>query len=613
MKRQKESKVTKILMLILSLVFFTSTIVASSISKYVTQKQAYFGDKEHLDYTVNAVFVVRNQEELFAAINQGYTYVQLDQDIENPLIVTQKAETLNTDLILDLNGIEIQRNGYEPILNIKPGVRLTVVDTSSEQTGGLYNPVGSVFNIYGGTLTVVTGNFESGPRYSEYYSYNNYVLDGSNDSQTKRTLVEDAPQRANFYEKDASTGRFKPAEVKNLPIIKSYPEKTGNVEYNHGNLYFDERVEIPGSDLVIEPDTYCYYRTSEDSGVDTSADSMADWYYTYYVSKDNFTYINHDGNEEDHIKITIFGYYNTIKQASEITDPAKYYAAIQMTSGTLDVQNGTFNQYFGVDTTACVNAQGGDINIKKGKFSSRVPNATYYTQYGKGTKEIDTVCFTSSYFDNYKWNDATTNYISGSYNGRLAKVGESYCILNGGSANVNIGKGDLYSSNNNIISMGGGALSISGGDFTKRVTNGINVADGEATEMAAINMQDGTLDISSATCSVFGDSSAGILMQKGKLTVEQTQFDLQGNVINGIYSLIDNDTDFQVLNSSFTLNGNNAVGIYSEYGKVNISADTSSLLSIKGDNSYGIYVKNGGSVASTNYSYSLSGAESIGI
>ena len=120
--------------------------------------------------------------------------------------------------------------------------------------------------------------------------------------------------------------------------------------------------------------------------------------------------------------------------------------------------------------------------------------------------------------------------------------------------------------------------------------------------MAAINMQDGTLDISSATCSVFGDSSAGILMQKGKLTVEQTQFDLQGNVINGIYSLINNDTDFQVLYSSFTLNGNNAVGIYSEYGKVNISADTSSLLSIKGDNSYGIYVKNSGSVASDNYS-----------
>ena len=613
MKRQKESKVTKILMLILSLVFFTSTIVASSISKYVTQKQAYFGDKEHLDYTVNAVFVVRNQEELFAAINQGYTYVQLDQDIENPLIVTQKAETLNTDLILDLNGIEIQRNGYEPILNIKPGVRLTVVDTSSEQTGGLYNPVGSVFNIYGGTLTVVTGNFESGPRYSEYYSYNNYVLDGSNDSQTKRTLVEDAPQRANFYEKDASTGQFKPAEVKNLPIIKSYPEKTGNVEYNHGNLYFDEKVEIPGSDLVIEPDTYCYYRTSEDSGVDTSADSMADWYYTYYVSKDNFTYISPNGNEEDHIKITIFGYYNTIKQASEITDPAKYYAAIQMTSGTLDVQNGTFNQYFGVDTTACVNAKGVDINIKKGKFSSRVPNATYYTEYGKGTKEVDTVCFTSSYFDNYKWNDATTNYISGSYNGRLAKVGESYCILNGGSANVTIGTGDLYSSNNNIISMGGGALSISGGDFTKRVTNGINVADGESTEMAAINMQDGTLDISSATCSVFGDSSAGILMQKGKLTVEQTQFDLQGNVINGIYSLIDNDTDFQVLNSSFTLNGNNAVGIYSKYGKVNISANTSALLSIEGDNSYGIYVKNSGSVASDNYSYALNGDNSIGI
>ena len=108
---KKESRVQKILMLILSFTLLTTSLLASTISRYVSEEKAPFGEDTFLDYTVNSVFVVKNQEELFSAINQGYTYVQLDQNIENPLIVTQKAENLDADLILDLNGIEIQRNG----------------------------------------------------------------------------------------------------------------------------------------------------------------------------------------------------------------------------------------------------------------------------------------------------------------------------------------------------------------------------------------------------------------------------------------------------------------------------------------------------------------------
>lgn len=257
-------KFSKISVFILAFVFLTSLIVGTTLSKYVTDENAPFGDDENINYSVNSVFVVKTQDELFEAINQGYTYVQLDKNIENPLIVTQKAETLDSDLILDLNGIEIQRNGYDPILNIKSGVRLTVVDTSSEQTGGLYNPVGSVFNIVGGTLTIVTGTFESGPRYSEYYSYNNGVLNSDVNSLTKRTTVEKTAQTVKYYYKNAAGTAFVLDEsVNEAPIIRSYPTKTGEIEYNHGNLYFDEKVTL--GDLTVNPDTYCYYRTSEDS------------------------------------------------------------------------------------------------------------------------------------------------------------------------------------------------------------------------------------------------------------------------------------------------------------------------------------------------------------
>lgn len=592
---QRKNFFSAVLLILFTVACLSTALLSVTVSRYVSKETAKFEGSEHLDYTVNSVFVVRNQEELFAAINQGYTYVQLDKNIENPLIVTQKAETLDADLILDLNGIEIQRNGYEPILNIKQGVRLTVVDTSTEQTGGLYNPVGSVFNITGGTLTVVTGHFESGPRYSEYYTYNNGVLNATNGSTTKRTTIEPGVKTVDFYQKktgDGATG-FDHVGERSVPIIKSYPEKTGDVEYNHGNLYFDELLNVAGSDLIIKPDTYCYYQTSEDAASDLASTAMADWYYTYYVTKDGFNYVGINKSNDTDVQITIYGYEKVISQADNMADPSKYYAAVQMQAGKLDIQNGAFNQYFGVDKTACVNARGGEITVKKGKFSSRVPNATGYTQNGVNIKEIDTVCFETPYFDNFKWNQISDNYIyDTTYNGRLAKKGESYCILNSGDAQVSIGTGELYSSNNSIIGMENGTLSILGGNFTKRITNGLETDT--AQEMAAIYMENGLLTVANASCEVVG----------GHPTAN----------IYGIYSLVDGTSNFNVQNTSFTMTeGDRQYGIYAEKGRVNVFSDTAATISLSGENSYGIYVTNGGSVNSQSYSYALNGAGSVGI
>lgn len=651
---KKESRVQKILMLILSFTLLTTSLLASTISRYVSEEKAPFGEDEHLDYTVNSVFVVKNQEELFAAVNQGYTYVQLDPQIENPLIVTQKAENLDADLILDLNGIEIQRNGYEPILNVKKGVRLTIVDTSAEQTGGLYNPVGSVFNITGGTLTVVTGTFESGPRYSEYYSYNTDVL--STSDPTKRTLVENSAKKVCFYKKTTNpdkTWTFSDPTELNAPIIKSYPEKIGNVEYTHGNLYFDQT--ITKGDLTINPDTYCYYRTSEDKAAEVNNEAAADWYYTYFVDPNNkFEYaaakFDDPSQESNYVKITIYGYENTIKQAAADKSAEKYYAAIQMQDGTLDVQNGSFYSYFGVDKTACVNAQKGDLKIKKGKFSSRIPDATRYDANSVVIKEPDEKAFEETYFDNYHW---SSDAVGAEYRGNLARQGESYCILNGGSANVTIGTGDLYSSNNGIINMQGGELSISGGTFYKRLTNGRVTVD--ESEMSAIYMEQGELDISNAKCYVLrndslnvdsddknedahaiymrngilnvtdttyhieGDNSIGVKMESGKLAVTGGACEILGSNTYGIHSTVKGAGNFVVTNTSFALSGTNAekqTGIYAINSQLKIENTTGNpiTISIMGNDSKGIYVEGEESIVdSINYDYNLTGTGCYGI
>lgn len=632
-----------------ALLVIASCCVGISFSKYVTNQPAHWTndgkDEDYLDFTVNSVFVVSSQDALFEAINQGYTYVQLDKEIENPLIVTQKAENLTHDLILDLNGIEIQRNGPDPILNVKDNVRLTVVDTSTEQTGGLYNPVGSVFSIAGGTLTVVTGAFESGPRYSEYYSYNTDVL--KNQGTTRRTVVEENEEEVVFQKRDNNS--FVSVDgVTTAPIIKSYPTRTGEVTYTHGNLYFDE--QVTRGDLTIQPDTYCYYRTSENAGNTTDV-SMADWYYSYFVNKSDYSYayatlpttLDEGKTKDDYVEITIYGYEDVIKEASKINTPSNYYAAIQMQKGTLDVQDGQFFQYFGLSNTACVNSAGGEITVKQGKFSCRIPDATTFSSNTVTIKEADKTAFEDAYFSNFKWNSSSGNYniteteSSATHNGRLAKSGESYCILNHGDAKVTIGTCDLYSSNNNIISMQGGSLTIGGGSFTKKML--VSLPDTQKVKKSAIYVNNGTLDVFNTTCTVTGEGTRGIDMDNGTLTINSATFDITGdnscgiNISSGslsvdkstfevkansgggtvgIYSTISSGT-FTVKDTDFSISGTNANGIYSKNGNVRVEATGLQTIQVNGANAIGINVDDGGSVVSNGYLYDIDGNSSIGI
>ncbi len=611
----KKSRLYSIIALAVSFTVLCASFFAPTIAKLVIGKQLTFtdvdGEHSELDYTVNSVFEVKTQDEFFAAINQGYSYVQLSKDIENPLIITESSENLERDLILDLNGIEIQRNGSDPILNVGTGVRLTVTDTSEEQTGGLYNPVGSVFKINGGILTVITGSFECGPRYSEYYSYNTDVL-ANNNNTTKRTVIQSV-QNVNYYASDSTTSTTRTA-----PIILSYPTKTGDVVYNHGNLYFD--VAYTGANLTISADTYCYYRTSEDSSTVNSA-TDADWYYTYYVDPDTYAYVGTTVDKpDDYVLITIYGYEKTLERASKITDKDKYYAAIQMLDGNLDVIKGEFFCYFGLPNTACVNAYSGTLTIKDGDFSSRIPNATNTTVQDRvPQKEEDKEAFVyDNYFETFLWaGDSTTS-------GAQARQGAAYGILTSSDkAKVSVGTGDFYSSNNNIINMsGGGELTIGSGTFTKQLT--IPTTAFVETNAAVHTATDSTLTVS-GDFTAYGAYTSGIFAEGGTVDV-YGNFVLNGARSVGVYSksgTLDVNGDFKMLGDSsagvlseggdvtvagdFTFSGASSVGVYSKSGALAVSGD----FEFAGADSYGIYAEDGTITVDGNLTFD--GASSYGV
>lgn len=615
---KKSFNIKHLSILTLALVILLFSLVGATLSRYVSESNATFTDGDiiydHLDFTVNSVFEVRNQTELFAAINQGYSFIRLSDDIENPLIVTQKAETLDADLILDLNGIEIQRNGYEPILNIKSGVRLTVVDTSEEGTGGLYNPVGSVFNINGGTLTIATGHFESGPRYSEYFSYNTEVVSTSQDA--KKTIVELDPEQVIFHSRSSGGGYEVSATITEAPIIKSYPQYEGDIVYTHGNLYFDK--EYTGGDLTIPVDTYCYYRTSKDV-IDEGQERLGlscNWYYTYWVDQ-GYNYLCAGEAEladfgltvDDAIEIAIYGYENVIKHASTINETKDYYAAIQMSSGSLEVQNGSFYCYFGLPNTACVNSTGGTINVVNGQFSSRIPNANSTKQNGNLAtndntlmeKEDDTLAFGQVYFDRYRWNVAEPN-------GALAMAGEAYCILNKGNATLKIDNGEFYSSNNNNAHMNGGSLNVGGGSFTKqqniKISASVPTAINDKT--ACIYMEQGTMNIGAAKYVIDGQFNTGIHMVNGELSVDDGDIYITGD---GTVGILMTDGVLAIDFADFDIEGDNSKGIQIANGTLNIEDGDFEVI---GENAKGIEMKNG-NLTVTDGVFTLTGSACLGI
>lgn len=537
------AKVKKILLPVLLCLAIVSLLTVSlTMGRFTDEAESdgiYSGD---LNYVVSNQVEIESVNEFFTAIENGYSNIKVADGVDNPLVISGGISDVNSDLVIDLNGHEIQRNNREPLLNVTQGVRLTIIDTSKEQTGSFYNPVGSVLQISGGTLTVSAGIFESGPRSgeqdakaSEYYDQEtNSTEHGATIGQVAQVTLSKEGQDGTVAEENAQ-----------MPIILPAVQGLGGGKRSvNGNMYFDVRY----SDN-IPADTYLYF-TLNDVTVENStitAEGSANASYSYYLDETLTQYKGTDGQDENDILITVY-VYNNVKNSAE----SEKFSAIEMEKGNLYVRGGTYRSYFGVGNTYCVNASGGYMAIENGNFYA----------YGSG------VCVQCAY----------TN----------VNIEEEY---------LRVTSGTFYSEIGNTIGVSGGRMVVSAASFTKNALD-TKSAIGQSSNGSAIFVSDGTLSVSatSTICfSLYGSGMNGISAASGAtVNVKNVEMDFYSDLNNnsspvgisnnfGIYSSGGNITCDGT--TAFNVIGSHSSGIYSNGGKINIYGDSFTCsVKMDGDN-----------------------------
>ena len=561
-------KVRKILLCVFFALFIVTLFTASfSLGRYSSVQSSESNYDDDFEYTLYDSIVVNTIDEFFAAISNGYNYIIIGDAIKDPLIIAGSMSDIRDDLIIDLNGHEIQRNSRDPLLNVTTGFALTIIDRVG--TGSMYNPVGSVIQVSGGTLTVQNGIFESGPRsddsrngvsdenYNEYATTdnnNNWVTDGggSISGGTSGTAQVTVYRNSNIGSENTSNTYGDSIGTVALPIIT--PKATGRGVVN-GSMYFDdaeeERIYYTCNGYnVIKDDTYLYYTYEADNmQYSTVADkSTANYYYRYYInggSGDNidFTYAQNqvervEGTNDNRILVTVYVYNDVKKYANNGYYPVDSssdntgFGAVKMQEGNLYVRGGTYYSYFGEENTFGVQSTGGLMSV-----NPTGSNAINFYAYQNGVCVECTV------------DEPTENEM------------------------LNISSGKFYSELGDTVRVQNGHLTIGSADFTK--------------------------DVGSANANNFGDNGDVIDISGGTLTINtRAGFDVSGSGVRGIYSHKgDAETRVTVTNATFTFNGTNNshhnCGIYAEDGNVSCRGNTTINLSNGASNNRGIYSSGG--------------------
>ncbi len=550
----------KVLIVLLSCLLFCTggASLANIYAKYVIERGGsgdIGGDNDFdLPYVVERPLNVHTQEELFNALSNGYTNIKIAEEMKNPLIITEGAVDLKRSLIIDLNGAEIQRNSRDPILNIPSGVTLTITDSSEGKGGGLYNPVGSVLNVNGGSLQVLGGKFESGPRYWEYYSAGEtQILEGK--KVEKAWTIKDG-------KKDALR------DGDNYPIIEAVLQDKGGRKYADGNIYFDKAC---GS---IPADTYCYVVSSDGM---TSGDEYtfnpgeASFVYSYYVkpiteSSTKYEFLSETKPTEgvlnqDYIEVMVYGYEKDIETAvlgtgtSMSQQRQPNYAAIKMSSGNLLVNapsktnyetvtepkkmgTGCFISYFGVAQTSCIYMSGGRMEVlHAGAFVTANPENFGKDWGADGDSEK-------------KQTDADGVPLD-----LNASMGRGSCIStsadNTGSLIINDSVFRSY--NLNCIQMNGGNITVNGGKFYK-----YSSIEKRLQGRAAIYVQNGNCNVTDAEFYI--SSTAEEFLESDEAPKPATDRGYQSENVYGLYST---GGSLDIKNSNFHIDGNYATAIYS--------------------------------------------------
>lgn len=507
-----------ILLLLATAAMFTFALTFARYSEELGSSGSYGSD---LDFIVSDQVEVTNSDEFFSAIENGYSNIKISDDADSSIIITGGVSDVTSDLIIDLNGHELQRNNREPMLNVVDGIRLTIVDTSAEQTGCFYNPVGSVLRVGGGTLTVNAGLFESGPRNGRGHNEKagkkqSEYAENNGGWRTAAGAYVSKNDSFTLYEKNGTD--YTPSDSVSMPVIipavtlQSYTDGDGAQQTRslvNGNMYF---ASAYGGNTYITEDTYLYFTLSDSDAANEQlvVSGSADFYYSYYMrytegtggNPGSYSYVGASSASEDDTLVTIYG-YKGVKSSSGSAN----YAAVQMNSGNIFVRGGEYQTYFGADSTYCIYASGGYMAVEDGSFSA-LENG---------------VCVNCSY----------TAAADGDY--------------------LRVASGSFYSERGDTVQVSGGNMYVTGGAFAKDATGyAATQLDGAYTNNSAIAISGGTLGIG-------GDSVIG--------------FTLSGNYVRGITSSGANSSvtaegcsfDFKSTGDAGTGN----MGIYAESGTVN--------------------------------------------
>lgn len=563
----------KVCILLLLLVFLATLLTGSySLARYSSTEETpeggYTGDFE---YILNDKIVINSVEDFFAAIENGYNYIELGDELDNPLIVADDIGNIRDDLTIDLNGHDIQRNNRNPLLTVANGLTLTILD--SGDGGSLYNPVGSVISVgTGGTLTVAEGIFESGPRsdnsrdgvnagnFNEYArsSGGGWTTDAGGSISGMRTVA--------LYRLNSNS--YSSAGTPSLPFIT--PKEGTNLV--NGNMYFDEGSGVNytanGNISVIKEDTYIYYTFTaeniDNTKISSSADGNADYYYEYVVgvtgsgenlSPDFGTYIGYpvyengnivsvsggsttyfvSGNDENGylnltvgetqtkgVLVTVYVYNDDKASAAENNT----YAAVKMSGGNLFMRSGEYYSYFGKENTYCVDATGGYMSVTQGSFYS-YENAD---------------CVRCEYVAAEGDTQVTTGEV------------------------LHITDGKFYSEIGDTVHVESGRMTVEKGTFTKDASENANTP-AQGSNGSAVNVSGGSIIISNSA-----------------------DFTISGSGVNGIYA--SSGASIATKDTKITFNDGKQNGYSYNYGIIseggNIECNGATELKVTGTSSSGI-------------------------
>lgn len=471
-----------------------------------------------IDFIGAEKYVVRTPEELTAAIENGYSYIEIAEDAEQPFEVTTGVTDVEANLVIDINGNDVIRNSRNPLLNVQENVSVVIVFDSQSGTataGSFYNPVGSSLQVAGGTLTIAAGTYDCGPRAGEKVtvSGSNYITEGGGKFAETSATQEVTLHVRNGY---GTNGDYSSTNLRqtgyttataNMPVIT--PNTTGGV---NGNMYFADgslQGTTQGYNTYIKGDTFLVYGVSDVADPQPLCDAAScDFYYSYPIGDDNYNY-NADGTRY----AVVYGYNDVMDGATAqisatdtsggaVTSQVVWpYAAIRMESGEAFARGGNYENHFGTANSYGIYAEGGNLVVS---------GSSAFTAVGDG------VCI-----------HCKKNTTSGT------------------AANLAVTGGSFTSERGDTVQVEGGTLYASGGTFTKSAS----AASGNS---AIVRMTGGTftgpasgsshITMTAGASNNILDQVFGIYSVGGEVNLYRADITVHGTYGAGVLATVSQDT-----------------------------------------------------------------------